>query len=215
MAYYSNKLTNNAATRRALQIEAVKAFGARMKEARDICGYSQIKAAELLGYENSSKLAKIEGATDTNSVPLWLIIKAAHTYDVSIDFLFGMSNDWERDPVVSQQRQVGAWLFEHWERAKIAEVNAIRVLQNKISAIEKVASRLLIRSKDNVEAIEKVQELNPGEFEELRGGAKLLRYLQETAEDAMGLSYELKKVKGFSDVAKTENVNLDLFKDGD
>jgi transcriptional regulator with XRE-family HTH domain len=214
VAYYRNKITNNAATRKALQIEAVKVFGTNMKAAREVCGFSQIKAAELFGYENSSKLAKIENATDTNSIPLWLIVKAAKTYDVSIDFLFGLSDDWERDPVVSQQRQIGAWLFDHWERAKLAEVNAIRVLQNKISAIEKTAARLLSRSKDNLEAVEKVRELNE-EFDDLRGGARLLRLLTETAEDAAGLSYELKKMKALAEVAKADNVNLDIFRDDD
>jgi transcriptional regulator with XRE-family HTH domain len=198
------------ATRRAEQIQVVKTFGSRMKEAREICGYSQKKAAKLLGYGNSSKLAKIEGATDTNSVPLWLIPKAADVYKVSVDFLFGVSDDWERDPVVSQERQVGKWLFEHWERAKVAEVNAIRVLHNRQVAIIKFVSNMLTRSKENLEYVEHVRQSNE-EFDDLRGGAKLLRLLAETAEEAMGLSYELNKIRALSDVAKKENVNLDIF----
>lgn len=200
------------ATKASEQSELVKTIGAKMREARELCGYSQTKAAKLLGYKNSSKLAKIENATDTNSVPISILHRASKVYDVSLDFLFGVSDDWERDPVVSQQRVVGQWLYEHWERAKNAEVNAIRVLFNKLSVIEKAATHAVTRSKENHEAVTRVQEINP-QFDDMKGGARLLRLLAETAEEAMGISHELKRVRSFVEVAKTENVNLDIFKD--
>jgi transcriptional regulator with XRE-family HTH domain len=210
-----NCYKTSASCRKYEQNQVVKLFGMRMKEARELCNMTQIVAAKRLGYSNSSKLAKIESASDTNSIPLWVVTKAARIYDVSVSFLLDSDvDDWERDIVVSQQRVIGAWLFDHWERAKVAEVNAIRVLQNKLSTIEKTASRMLKRSKENLEAIEKVRELNE-EFDDLRGGARLLRLLTETAEDAAGLSYELKKMKAFAEVAKADNVNLDIFKDDD
>lgn len=202
---------------KAEQIQVVRTFGGRMREARELCGYSQIKAAKLLGYQNSSKLAKIEGATDTNSIPLWIITKSSRVFDVSVDFLFGMvgGDDWERDPIVSQQRHIGGWLHDVWDKAKIAEVNAIRMLHNKLITVERVASRLTVRSQENLDMLKKVQELNPGVFDELKGGAKLLRLLTETAEDAMGLSHELKRFKCAEDAARKYNVdlNIDIFKD--
>jgi transcriptional regulator with XRE-family HTH domain len=200
------------ATKRVDQIQVVKTFGARMRVAREINNFSQQKAAELLGYKNSSKLAKIEGATDTNSVPLWLIPKAADVYKVSVDFLFGISDDWERDPVVAAERETSKWVFDVWERAKVAEVNAIRVVHNKQVSIVKSITSALTRSKENLQQVERVRELNP-EFDELRGGAKLLRLLIETAEEAMGLGYELNKLRALNNVAKQENDNLDIFKD--
>ena len=78
-----------AANTRMEQAAAVKTIGARMRQARELCNLSQSAAAKRLGYSNSSKLSKVEGATDTNSVPLWLILRAAKVYEVSIDFLFG------------------------------------------------------------------------------------------------------------------------------
>jgi transcriptional regulator with XRE-family HTH domain len=198
------------ATRRAEQIQVVKTFGARMKQAREIAGFSQKKAARKLGYGNSSKLAKIEGATDTNSVPLWLIPKAAKVYMVSVDYLFGVSDDWERDPAVSAERELCAGLLEIWERTKIAETQAIKTMQKKQASIVKAITNMLARTKENLEYVEHVRQSNE-EFDDLRGGAKLLRLLAETAEDAMGLSYELNKIRALSDVAKKENVNLDIF----
>lgn len=70
------------------QVAAGETIGARMREARELCNMSQSAAARRLGYSNPSKLSKVEGATDTNSVPLWLIVRAASVYEVSIDYLW-------------------------------------------------------------------------------------------------------------------------------
>jgi hypothetical protein len=88
------------------------------------------------------------------------------------------------------------------------------MLHNKLVTVERVASRLTSRSKENLDMLKKVQELNPGVFDELKGGAKLLRLLTETAEDAMGLSYELKRFKCAEAAARKSNVdlNVDIFK---
>ncbi|MGZ8220025.1 MAG: helix-turn-helix domain-containing protein [Methylobacter sp.] len=197
------------------QAKVVKTFGQRMKEARELCNFSQKEAASLFGYSNSSKLAKIEAASDTNSIPVWIIPKAAIVYTVSVDYLFGISDDWERDPVVSQERDITRWLFDHWERAKSAEVNAIRVLHNKVLILEKAVSRTISRSKENLDTINRVREINPQYDDKIKLGSKLARLLEETAEEAFGLSYDLKRYRAFVEVAKKEGVNLDIFEGDD
>lgn len=178
--------------RRSEYVQVVKTLGERMRAAREICGFSQQKAAHLLGYANSSKLAKIEGSID--SVPLWLIPKAAEVYGVSIDFLFGISDEWERDPVFSQERQIGKWLVDHWQQAQVAQNHAFKALHAKQAELSEAIVRTNRRAKENLEQVERVRELNPA-FDELKGGAKLLRLLIETAEEAMGLSYELNNIR--------------------
>jgi transcriptional regulator with XRE-family HTH domain len=183
------------------QAHIVKTFGDRMIQAREMCGFSQQKAAELLGYQNSSKLAKIEGATDTNSVPLWLIPKAAEIYGVSIDYLFGVSDDWDRDPIKSQERQIGQWLEDHWKRAQEAQDHAFKALHAKQAELSATIERTLRRSKENLECVERVRQNNRA-FDDLRGGAKLLRLLVETAEDAMGLGFELEKLRTLAEAER-------------
>jgi len=39
------------------KLSLILTFGQRMKAAREMCGYSQIQAAKLLGYKNSPKLS--------------------------------------------------------------------------------------------------------------------------------------------------------------
>ncbi len=67
------------------QAVLAKAVGARMREARELAGMSQIYAAKQLGYSNSSKLAKIEGGKDSSQIPMWVIKRSARLYDASID----------------------------------------------------------------------------------------------------------------------------------
>lgn len=211
-----NRITGAAL--RAEQVKVVKTFGTRMKEAREIAGFTQIQAASLLGYTNSSKLAKVELASDTNSVPLWLIPKAAIVYDVSTDFLFGISDDWERDPTVSKQRNIGHWIFEHFNNANAAQVSAFVALNKKLSALEKAVVVAVKRSRENLSVLRRVQELNP-EFDELRGGSKLVYCMDESVAESDKALAELKRYHCLIDVAdKAAGVklvrNLDIFKEG-
>jgi transcriptional regulator with XRE-family HTH domain len=180
------------------QAYIVKTFGDRMIQARELCGISQQRAAELLGYANSSKLAKIEAASDTNSVPLWLIPKAAEIYGVSVDYLFGVSDDWERDPIKSQERQIGQWLEDRWQQVRDAQDHAFKALHAKQTELSEAIARTKRRAKENLEQVERVRQNNRA-FDDLRGGAKLLRLLAETAEEAMGLGYELNKLRALSE----------------
>lgn len=194
------------------QNQLIKVIGKRMIEARQLCNLTQQEAARRLGYKNSSKLSKIEMASDTNSIPILTLYRASKVYDVSMDFLFGFTDDWERDPTVSQQREIGRWVFEHWERAKIAEVNAIRALYNRQAIIFKSVSGLITRAKENNAYVKKFRE-NNSKFDDLKGGNRLLYLLASTAEDAMGLSYELQRIRALHDVAKKTQLNLDIFDD--
>ena len=66
----------------------VRMIGLRMKHARELVNMTQEYAAEKLGYANSSKLSKIENASDTDNVPNYIIERAATLYDVSVDYLY-------------------------------------------------------------------------------------------------------------------------------
>lgn len=207
-----NRIT--AASLRAEQAEMVKVIGLRFKEAREICNMSQILAAKELGYSNSSKLAKIEGSTDTISVPLWVIRRASRLYDVSIDFLFGETEDWERDITASRQNNVARWLFEHWKNADAAKISAFMVLNNKLSALEKAVDVAINRSSENLTVLRRIQELNP-EFDELKGGSKLVLCAQESVADAKKALAELKRFHCLIDASHSAGVglvkNVDLF----
>ena len=122
-------------TTRQEQAAAVKTIGARMRQARELCNLSQSAAAKRLGYQNPSKLSKVELATDTNSVPLWLIVRAARVYEVSVDFLFGATDDWEVGARMTQERETSAWMFDAWEKARQRDMETLKRLHDRVQTL--------------------------------------------------------------------------------
>ncbi|MBY0475432.1 MAG: helix-turn-helix domain-containing protein [Nitrosomonas sp.] len=159
----------------------VKMLGKRLREAREIHGLSQSQAAKRLGYSNSSKLAKIEAGSDTNSIPLWLIVRAAKLYHVSIDFLFGESSDWEMSAEAITERETQKWLFEAWEQGRKDDMDKVRRLQDRINAVTKFMKHFFGSSVDLEIALEKFIELNP-EFNEMKGSNTLLSRVEKISE---------------------------------
>lgn len=152
------------------QFELIRVIGRRMFEARELCNMSQLVAAKRFGYANSSKLSKVEGATDTNSVPLWLIARAARLYEVSIDFLFGLSDDWETGAGLGEQ----AFLLEAWEAARRRDLSVLLALRRDVADVSKMVPALNHAAEQVIEAIQRFRELNAGFDDEMRGGARLV-----------------------------------------
>ena len=150
------------------QAAVVKTIGARMREARELCNMSQSAAAKRLGYSNPSKLSKVEGATDTNSAPLWLISRASKLYDVSVDFLFGLTDDFE----VGLQRGVQTWLVVELEKSRIRDMAELEKLHRRVTAISRLLPTVADEAERTAEAIKRFAEINPG-FDDMRGGARL------------------------------------------
>lgn len=165
------------------KLKIFKIFGERMMLARELCGLTQIEAAKKLGYMNSSKLAKMEQASDTQSIPWWIIPEAAEFYGVSTDFLLGLSNEPNRDVPTVRQKQV-EHLLEH---ATKAQDEAIRGLFEQYCSINKSLSKLKDMVPQIAETLEAFIERNP-KFDKMPVGAKLQRLI-ETA------SAEYRKIK--------------------
>ena len=150
------------------QASLVQTIGARMREARELCDMPQSVAAKRLGYANPSMLSKVEGATDSNSVPLWLIVRASRLFDVSIDFLFGTSDDWE----TGLQRPVQAWLLDTWQAARVRDLAELEKLHRRVAAVSSLLPAVADEAERTAEAIRSFASQNP-EFEDMRGSARL------------------------------------------
>lgn len=161
------------------QATVVKTIGTRMREARELCNMSQSAAARRLGYSNPSKLSKVEGATDTNSAPLWLIVRASKLYDVSVDFLFGLTDDFE----VGLQRGVQTWLVVELEKSRIEDMKALEKLHRRVAAVSALLPVIADESERTAEAIRRFAEINPG-FDDMRGGATLAAAAENLARHA-------------------------------
>lgn len=212
----SLKTSDTKAAIKARLIYTNKVFGERMVEARELCNLTQVDAARKMGYSGSSGLCKIESGKYTRTIPGWVAPVASEVYDVSTDFLFGISEEWERNCVVSQQRDVAGFLMKHWERQKYAEINAIRVLNNKITVLEVAANDAIRHAKRINDILVKFRELNP-DFEDMRMGARLVMAAQDSLDDANKAIAELKRYHCQMKAAKASNVDIsngDIFSYG-
>ncbi len=158
-----------AADPKAEQISLVRTIGERLREARELCNLSQSVAAQRLGYANPSKLSKVEGATDTQSVPLWLIARAAQLYEVSADYLLGLSDDWE----AGASRGVSGWLLDSWERARRNDLELLAALHRRVGAVTAHLPAVTDGARQVEDAAQAFRHLNP-DFDDRKGSARLL-----------------------------------------
>lgn len=154
---------------RLRQLELVKTVGARLRASRELNNLSLSEAARRLGYSNPSKLSKVENATDTNSVPLWLIRDAARLYDVSVDYLFGLAQDWE----TGVPRGMTGWLMDEWESQRRRDAAALASLAARVDACVTLIPALAADAVAVRVALDRIAELNPESWPEIRGAGKL------------------------------------------
>lgn len=175
------------------QIQLVRVIGARLREGRELAGLSQIDAAKLLGYANSSKLAKIEAASDTNSVPMTTIRRAAELYDVSVDFLFGLTSDWERDPKIARERAVGAWLHNYLQEVRARDALAFVELSRLLEAVSSLIPNLATGAEQAKAAFERFMDMNPS-YNDLIGGARLQSLIESLDDSGRHARLALKRL---------------------
>lgn len=195
------------------QAALVKTIGERLKDARELCNLSQQSAAQKLGYRNSSKLAKVERATDTNSVPLWLIMRAAKLYEVSVDYLFGLNEDWEKSARLTIERQTGLWLHEQWEILRRRDLAVLQSLYARTEILDGVVAEQLMLTKELKEALNSFRYLNP-DFDDYRGGNRLVSVSEKIQDAILKAESKLKRFRQECRIANEQsNLQLKLFKE--
>lgn len=196
-------------TTRQEQAAAVKTIGARMRAARELCNLSQSAAARRLGYANPSKLSKVELATDTNSVPLWLIVRAARVYEVSVDFLFGATDDWEVGARMTQEREVSAWMFDTFDKLRQRDMETLKRLHDRVQTLTDAVAVMLAASEDASAALARFAELNPA-FEEMRAGSRLVSAVERASDSAKAAKTKMERFRMECAVAAPQTHQLSL-----
>lgn len=116
-----------------------EAVSNRMAAARMLCGLNLVDAAERLGYTNPSGLHKVENTP--SAIQLWVVVKAAKVYEVSTDYLLGLTDDWEPDERLLE-RQGAHWVYEAIEESRKRDIEAMAKLQAQIVEVVKLAKPL-------------------------------------------------------------------------
>jgi transcriptional regulator with XRE-family HTH domain len=157
-----------------------KIVGERFVEARKINGWDQTEAAEKFGYKNSTQLSLIEQGK--RLPPHEVMIKASEIYGVSVDFLFGLSDEPERDPKAAERN--AAMRHVHALVSGTAENMVGLLLQYLAHGVPSVrtAQTLLNHADDLALAVNRVRAMNTKLFDEkLKGGSNLVKLADQTA----------------------------------
>jgi transcriptional regulator with XRE-family HTH domain len=177
------------------EMAVIRTIGSRFRAARELCALRVQKAAKMLGIE-AAQLSAIENSTDVESLPLALILKAAKTYDVSIDYLFGLSAiEWEVCPEAVLQREWGSGVRDFFieELARLGV--EVMAQQGRLEALTSTVLQLLPAVAEVCESLESFQKRNAG-FDEMAGGNQLL--------------YRVKKARQFGNIAKRRLVRVKI-----
>ena len=189
------------------QAKLIKKIGERMRAARELCNLSQQEAAKRLGYRNSSRLAKLENSTDIKSIPLSIIIDVAKLYDVSADYLLGLSDDWDSGEHLD--RAASRWLYEVWEKARERDMAAVAALHKRLATVDAITKAMVGATQEARDALEAFATLNH-EFQDMPGGARLMRYVTRAADTALGMRRQLHNVNLECRMARPFQTKLDL-----
>lgn len=164
-------------TRSSSNANVRKRLAVGFRRAREWNGWDQREAAHRMGYANSTQLSLIEAGK--RNTPLTVICVASTVYGVSADYLLGYSDDADRNSKIAERqamlRHVESLLGEH--AIQIAD----KVTTYVSAATEPMAltHRMLAVSTGAIESFRKFQVLNDQTWQDLRGGAMLLKKILE------------------------------------
>lgn len=174
-----------------LKAAIVITIGRRLIEARELTGMGQAEAAQMLSVP-LKVLIRHERPADRLIVSLTLIQRAAKLYEVSLDFLFGESDDWETGSRMTQERAVSRWLFREFDSARCEQMDELRRIHNRIELLGGVIRRIAEHSELVNSAFNRFRELNP-EFEDARGGANVENSIERLSASSESASRALRR----------------------
>lgn len=159
--------------RKAADVELRKVFGERMYKARvELNGWTQLHAAKMLGFSNSSPLAKIEmGEAFSRTMPQI----AARVYRVSTDYLLGINDfDFEcRPPGTEWESAILNSNTAFFQVAMVNHAKALARVGRATSVSVDGLAKVMAVTGTLKDAFERVVELNPDVWAECRGGSRL------------------------------------------
>lgn len=147
-----------------------RAYGRRLREAREVAGLSQAEAAQSLGYSQAVQLSLMESGQ--RMPPHAVLVACAKLYGTTMDFLCGLAPDSDRDPALGVQRHLAARISSDLQRL-IEQIthNSVDVVRELLPGTSD-GYRLATLAGEINAALIAFRERNP-RFDDMRGGATL------------------------------------------
>jgi transcriptional regulator with XRE-family HTH domain len=178
------------------QATMTKTIANRLSEARELCSFSAEQAAFLLGIDRC-ELEKIESkkvVVGRVPAPHWLILKASKVYDVSIDWLFGCSTDWEFSADARRERNTLSFIETHVFLQNKHDQKVIGRMDGRLKALESTVGVLPQAICEISAVLDRFRELNPN-FDDMKMGASLINRVNEAKSKAHQATCNLVRFK--------------------
>jgi len=165
-----------------LEIAQTKTIGHRLREARSESGLTMYKAAKQIGV-TTSQLCNYEITLGSYPIPKWVVAWAASVYGVSVDFLFGSNEDWERCADARRDRDSLSFIQRRHLEMDCQRISEQIRLQDRLELISETVTKLPGSIHEIHDALARFIELNP-EFLDMPGGSSLVRSIESAASHA-------------------------------
>lgn len=154
---------------RALTLNTI---GPRLIAARELNGIPQQEAAKLAGMGNPTQWSMWEQGR--RPPPLYALLAASKTLDVSMDFLFGLSGDPERDARAARRNSCVRAVRQMLTQTAENIADGIEASDTLVGPDAGNFRELLDAASALTAAVDRYHQLNVQQFEESRGGATVL-----------------------------------------
>jgi len=143
-----------------------------------MCQFTQKTAARLLGVDQLTiKMLEGSDGPDSGYIPLWIIADCAKLYDVSIDYLFGLTDDFETGPDKPRfDFQALNFITDAGFKSKANLLNNQHKLDHKIDAIAESIKAIITAVKATDDGFMRFWELNP-DFDQMPAGSMFINRL--------------------------------------
>lgn len=155
------------------------ARGVAMVLARERAGYTQDRAAELLGYASAVQLCQME--TGKRSPPLRILIRVACMYGTTTDHLLGRTATVHREPAAAMRERIG----EYTRGALLAEAQRLAAAADLLRTQQLQAALHLLPIARGAMRLAEVFQLARAEipdFDDMPAGALLANRIESAAE---------------------------------
>jgi DNA-binding transcriptional regulator YiaG len=160
-----------------------KLVGQRLVEARETAGLSQSELARLLGHKNSTQPNLWEQGK--RLPPTNELVAVVQVLGISLDYMYGLSDEPERDVQIARRTALTSRLQLMLSGTADALADAVLAGDSDLEGQIR-ACGLVSKVSALAQAVERFALANEAVFDDLRGGALLLRTAVE-AGDAAGL----------------------------
>lgn len=169
-----------------------KAFGERLRIARETSGLSQIDAANAMGYSKGVQLSNMESG---NRMPtMRVLMEATKLYGTTMDYLCGFTEDCDRDPAAAAVRHVSNSVSAVVQRLITVMVNSsvetARKLLPTAGEGQRIAS-MVLELRTTLEAFKAKNK----KFEDMPMGATLERRVEVAAEAARAYTQQYERAQ--------------------